>query len=41
VQEVRHLLPALELVVIVEPGTPATGADPQAGQLGLGTSVIA
>ena len=41
VQEVRHLLPALELVVIIDPGTPANAADPQAGHLGLGTSVIA
>jgi long-chain acyl-CoA synthetase len=45
VQEVRHLLPALELMVIVDPGTPATVPDPQgghltAGHLGLGTSVI-
>jgi len=41
VQEVRHLLPALELVVIIDPGTPANDTDPQAGHLGLGTSVIA
>ena len=41
VQEVRHLLPALELVVIIDPGTPADAGDPQAGHLGLGTSVIA
>ena len=41
VQEVRHLLPALELVVIIDPGTPANAGDPQAGHLGLGTSVIA
>ena len=46
VQEVRHLLPALELVVIIDPGTPANATDPQgghltAGHLGLGTSVIA
>src|SRR6186997_2941109 len=41
VQEVRHLLPALELMVIVDAGPPPNGADAQAGQLGLGTSVIA
>jgi long-chain acyl-CoA synthetase len=41
VQDVRHLLPALELVVIIDPGTPANAGDPQAGHLGLGTSVIA
>ena len=46
VQEVRHLLPALELMVIIDPGTPANAPDPQgdhltAGHLGLGTSVIA
>ena len=29
VQEVRHLLPALELVVIIDPGTPADAGDPQ------------
>jgi long-chain acyl-CoA synthetase len=40
VQEVRHLLPALELVVIIDPGTPAT-AEGHAGDLGLGTSVVA
>jgi long-chain acyl-CoA synthetase len=45
VQEVRHLLPALELIVIIDPGTSATAAPPQAGlppagDLGLGTSVI-
>ena len=46
VQEVRHLLPALELVVIIDPGTPPNALDPHgghlaAGQFGLGTSVIA
>jgi long-chain acyl-CoA synthetase len=42
VQEVRHLLPALELVVILDPGpAPAGVADPHAGELGLGVSVIA
>jgi long-chain acyl-CoA synthetase len=39
-QEVRHLLPALELVVIVDPST-AGGAIGQGGELGLGASVIA
>ncbi len=33
VQEVRHLLPALELVVVLDPGTAAA-------EVGLGTSVI-
>jgi long-chain acyl-CoA synthetase len=41
VQDVRHLVPALELVVIIDPGTPGNAVDPQAGLLGLGTSVIA
>ena len=45
VQEVRHLLPALELVVIIDPGTPANAparrGPSTAGHLGLGTSVIA
>jgi long-chain acyl-CoA synthetase len=41
VQEVRHLLPALELLIIVDPGTPANPNDPRAGDLGLGTSVVA
>jgi long-chain acyl-CoA synthetase len=44
VQEVRHLLPALELMIIIDPGTP-DATDPQgghlgSGHLGLGTSVI-
>jgi long-chain acyl-CoA synthetase len=39
-QEVRHQLPALELVVIIDPGAPAAPADPQAGELGLGASVM-
>jgi long-chain acyl-CoA synthetase len=39
-QEVRHLLPALELVVIVDPAT-AGGAIAQGGELGLGASAIA
>jgi long-chain acyl-CoA synthetase len=42
VQEVRHLLPALELIVIMDAGpVPAGAANPQAGDLGLGASVIA
>jgi long-chain acyl-CoA synthetase len=41
VQEVRHLLPALELVVILDPGVPPDAPDPRAGHLGLGASVIA
>jgi len=40
VQEVRHLLPALELVVVIDAG-PADDTDPHAGHFGLGTSVIA
>ncbi len=41
VQEVRHLLPAVELVVIFDPGPAAAAAAPQTGDLGLGVSVIA
>jgi long-chain acyl-CoA synthetase len=42
VQEVRHLLPALELIVIMDPGPALAGAaNPQTGDLGLGASVIA
>src|SRR4029079_13868637 len=40
VQEVRHLLPALELVVVIDAG-PADDTNPHAGHFGLGTSVIA
>jgi long-chain acyl-CoA synthetase len=42
IQDVRHLLPALELVVLIEPGpaTPAAGAGDDAGPLGLGVSVL-
>jgi long-chain acyl-CoA synthetase len=40
VQEVRHLLPALELVVIIDAGTPPEDSHPRAGQAGLGASVI-
>jgi long-chain acyl-CoA synthetase len=36
VQDVRHLLPALELVVVLDPGP-----SPAVGDAGLGTSVIA
>ena len=39
-QEIRHLLPTLELVVIVAPAT-AGGAVDQGGELGLGASAIA
>jgi len=41
VQEVRHLLPAVELVVLIEPGASSVAAGPQTGDLGLGASVIA
>ncbi|MEO5821155.1 MAG: long-chain fatty acid--CoA ligase [Vicinamibacteraceae bacterium] len=40
VQEIRHLLPALELVVVIDPGGPAAG-DAHTGDLGLGASVVA
>jgi long-chain acyl-CoA synthetase len=39
VQEVRHLLPALELVVLLDPGTLASG-ETSAGDVALGGSVI-
>jgi long-chain acyl-CoA synthetase len=41
VQEVRHLLPAVELIVLIEPGPVSTrAAGPLGGELGLGVSVI-
>jgi long-chain acyl-CoA synthetase len=40
VQEVRHLLPALELIVIIDPGPPGPPGGRQGGDLGLGVSVI-
>ena len=40
IQEVRHQLPALELVVVIDPGTPAPGARSQGGTIGLGASAI-
>jgi long-chain acyl-CoA synthetase len=41
VQEVRHLLPALELVVVIDPVAPASHGAATAGDVGLGTSVVA
>jgi long-chain acyl-CoA synthetase len=41
VQDVRHLLPALELIVIIDPASPAAPAGAHGGDLGLGASVIA
>jgi long-chain acyl-CoA synthetase len=45
IQDVRHQLPALELVVVIDPGTPepapGTAARPPGGTIGLGASVIA
>ena len=41
VQAVRHLLPQIELVVVIDPGPAApAGAGGQSGPLGLGVSVI-